>query len=375
MSVTLHQIAKEIAIQRRDNGDVHLPEYLLYGRDAVAEFNLRGFIPVRSIALDIDRTTNSAKLPEDYLKYTQVGVCICDRIIELDYDATLCVREPKDDFCVREQCVSLKEEDSIEYEIDVTTEAPIWFTYTSDPKFPNAQRILVAHNINGIVCSYTIPVEETPNSGKFNITELGGCSTTGTNQTYYEPEGGEGSSGATESQSSGCGCGGSTITSSCSNPESHLICDCETLCNGGTPDHYQYYYHWDNISYNGHYIEPLVAFPAYQSRGFFKIQNGRIYLNSVCGKYADKVILKYKSTNNKDCGVTEFPDILKHAIKAYVLWQIELNAYRPNQASVRMRWDEFKRQKDFIRDNEILQGVADMLKVQMSHTFVANLGR
>ncbi len=73
--------------------------------------------------------------------------------------------------------------------------------------------------------------------------------------------------------------------------------------------------------------------------------------------------------------MTEFPVILKSAIKAYILWQSELNNSKATLGQVEIKRREFFRQKNLVRDNEILKGVLDMLKVQMSHISVANLGR
>jgi len=110
-ALTLHKIAKEISLSRQDKSDIYIPNYILFGREAISEMNTRGFVPIQSVALDIDPNTNSATLPPDYLGYVRVGICVCGRIIELDYDKTLCVREPVDNFCCAEEEVSKFEED------------------------------------------------------------------------------------------------------------------------------------------------------------------------------------------------------------------------------------------------------------------------
>ncbi len=341
-STTLHKIAKEIAIARRDNGDINLPEYILHGRDAISEFNLRGFMPTQSVELDIDRTTHSAKLPSDYMKYIKVGICVCNHIIELDYDESLCVHEPTEKFCVPETKEVFTGKRN--YYIIPKQFEPLTFKFTSTQSEPNGDEKVVAYPLREYICSYTVPEEQT--NGVFTIEDVGICG------------------GETTSETEGI----TTIDSKLEN-------ECNCLCNGSIPDGFSEFYNWDNIYYNGYYRDSMPTFPAYKSTGFFKIQNGRIYLNSVCSKYAGSVVMQYKSTGVSDCGMTEFPVILKSAIKAYILWQSELNNSKATLGQVEIKRREFFRQKNLVRDNEILKGVLDMLKVQMSHISVANLGR
>lgn len=127
-STTLHNIAKEIAVSKHDTSGLSIPEFIMYGKDAIVEMNLRGFMPIQSVALDIEK--HSAKLPEDFLRYVKVGICICNHIVELDYDETLCVREPKDDFCASCGDTEVPAIEKKEYKIRVKTEEPRDFTYT-----------------------------------------------------------------------------------------------------------------------------------------------------------------------------------------------------------------------------------------------------
>jgi len=258
-ALTLHKIAKEISLSRQDKSDIYIPNYILFGREAISEMNTRGFVPIQSVALDIDPNTNSATLPPDYLGYVRVGICVCGRIIELDYDKTLCVREPVDNFCCAEEEVSKFEE------------------------------------------------------------------------------------------------------------------DCKCLSNNCIPDGYSNYYMWNNIYYRGTMLDPIYTLPAYRSKGFFKISNGRIYFNSVCAN--GQVILQYKSTGVSDSGQTEIPYNLKDVIKYYIVWK---NAFFDNNtplAKVAMYKEEYNRKKDLITLQEVLVGITDMLKVQMEQIYQANLSR
>ena len=90
--------------------------------------------------------------------------------------------------------------------------------------------------------------------------------------------------------------------------------------------------------------------------------------------YAEKIILKYKSSGVSETGQTEVPIILKAAIKAYIQWQIELN--NPSSLSmVQIKWQEYKRQAKLLTSQEVLKGILDMLKAEMMHIYTGNLGR
>ena len=120
-------------------------------------------------------------------------------------------------------------------------------------------------------------------------------------------------------------------------------------------------------------LDPIYTLPAYRSKGFFKISNGRIYFNSVCAN--GQVILQYKSTGVSDSGQTEIPYNLKDVIKYYIVWK---NAFFDNNtplAKVAMYKEEYNRKKDLITLQEVLVGITDMLKVQMEQIYQANLSR
>lgn len=258
-ALTLHKIAKEISLSRQDKSDIYIPNYILFGREAIGEMNTRGFVPLQSVALDIDPNTNSATLPPDFVRYIRVGSCVNGRILELDYDKTMCVREPIDDFCNPDDVIKKYEE------------------------------------------------------------------------------------------------------------------DCKSLNSGSIPDGYSNYYMWNNIYYRGRLLEPMYTIPAYRSPGFFKISNGRMYLNSVCAN--NKIILQYKSTGVSDSGQTEIPYNLKDVIKYYIVWK---NAFFDNNtplAKVAMYKEEYNSKKDLITLQEVLVGITDMLKVQMEQIYQANLSR
>jgi len=258
-STTLHLIAKEIALSRQDKSDIYVPNYILHGKEALSELNTRGFVPIQNVLLDIDSDTNSALLPQDYLKYVRVGSCVNGRILELDYDASMCVREPAVSFCDPAEVV-------VRYEDD---------------------------------------------------------------------------------------------------------CDC--LLNERIPTGYDNYYMWNNIYYNGRFIEPIYTIPAYRSPGFFKIENGRIFFNSVCAN--SKIALQYKSTGVSTSGQTVVPINLKEVIKYYIVWKNAFFDRNETLARVSLYEQEYNRKKDLLTLQEVLVSVVDMLKVQMENIYQANLGR
>lgn len=97
MASTLSRIAAEYAILKNE-GEQNKVRYLQYARNAVRELSITIVDNIKSVMLDLDEQ-NSAILPDDYLKYSKVGVCICGHIIEFDRDETLCKYEKPDNFC------------------------------------------------------------------------------------------------------------------------------------------------------------------------------------------------------------------------------------------------------------------------------------
>ena len=349
-SVTLHTIAKEIATNKRDKSDIYIPDYILLGKEAVAEMNLRGFFPIQNVALDIDNTTHSAKLPEDYSKYIRVGICINGRILELDYDSTLCIREPQDNFCYtggysRTASVAFKS-----YKITMKRELPFTFSYTSDILYPNDETITIVFTAETqYVCSATVPLPTgTFTIDEYIIEEVGDC--VGNGQTQITIDNTNIVANATDFQD-----------------------DCGCLANNTIPQGYNSYYLWDGIYHNGNALKPVYTIPAYKSRGYFKIQNGRIYLNSVCS--TGQVVLQYKSTGVSDSGQTQIPFNMKDIIKHYIVWKSAFFDKNTNIGQIKMYEEEFKRKKDLLVTQEVMSSILDMLKVQMKFTYQANLGR
>lgn len=258
-SITLHTIAKELALSKDDKSDIHIAKYILYGKTFAAEMCKRGFMPIQSVMLDVDLNTNSAKLPENYMQYVRVGSCFCDRILELDYDSTLCVREVDTNYCNPDEVAAQVES------------------------------------------------------------------------------------------------------------------DCACLQNDCIPDGYTNYYMWNNVFYQGRMLGAMYTLPAYRSRGFFKIENGRIYLNSVCA--SDKIVLQYKSTGVSDSGQTEIPIEMKDTILYGMVWK---NAFFDRSSAisyVKMCEQEYIRQKDLLTMQTVLKSVVDMLKVEMKNTYTGNVNR
>ena len=260
MHTTLYKIAKEVSLMRFDKSEVHIPNYILIGKEILGELNVLGFMPIKSVMLDIDKNTNSAKLPNDYLKWVRVGLCVCDRIIELDYDSTICTREVTDNFC--------------------------------DVKKIDAKG---------------------------------------------------------------------------------LETDCNCIINGGVPQGYNSYYYWNNIRYNNNDLEPIYTMPAYTSKGFFKIEKGRIFINSVCAPY--KLVLQYKSDLDMNCGGIEIPNKLKDVVKYGIQWRVSFFDKSIPIGLINLYKSEYTRKKDLLTMQDVMTSILDMLKSEMSSINVANLGR
>ncbi|MFN8296814.1 MAG: hypothetical protein U0T69_11500 [Chitinophagales bacterium] len=97
MPSTLNKIASEYAILENE-GEQNKLRYLQYARNAVRELSITLVDNIKSVMLDLD-DQNSALLPDDYLRYSKVGICIHGHIIEFDRDESLCKYEKADDFC------------------------------------------------------------------------------------------------------------------------------------------------------------------------------------------------------------------------------------------------------------------------------------
>ena len=53
----------------------HYVRFLKWAVDGYRKMNLHGLLPtIRSIELEIDKSTNSANIPDDYIEYLKIGV-------------------------------------------------------------------------------------------------------------------------------------------------------------------------------------------------------------------------------------------------------------------------------------------------------------
>jgi len=338
-STTLYNIAEKVCLSKGDKSNIHIAKYILYGKSAAAEMCKRGFMPIQSVMLDIDAGTNSAKLPPDYVKYVRVGSCICDRILELDYDSTLCVREPVENFCPPKQTEPVTVKTNY-YRLTTKVDGTINFVYTTDMQFPDGETIAVTNGNPQYVCSITVP--KTNSVLAHSIDNIGDCP--GDNTTTEV---------LTETQ--------------------RLESDCKCLCRNAIPAGYNSYYMWNNIYYYGRLLGPMYTLPAYRSPGFFKIENGRIYLNSVCA--GSHVVLQYKSNGVSDAGQTEIPIEMEDTILSFMVWKDAFYDKTNSLSYIQMCKEEYIRQKDLLTMQTVLAGVLSMLKVEMKYTFAANIGR
>lgn len=94
---TLYKIAQSIKSLKGEATDRNVPVYILLGKGAVKELNLHNTLNFKSVLLDIDNSTLSAALPANYIDWQRVGLVVNGRILELDYDRNIFIRETGDD--------------------------------------------------------------------------------------------------------------------------------------------------------------------------------------------------------------------------------------------------------------------------------------
>lgn len=68
-------------------------KFLKWANDGYRRLNLAGLMPItmKSVVLDVDSATNTAELPNDYLYYLKIGLCIEGRIVNFDLADSLCL--------------------------------------------------------------------------------------------------------------------------------------------------------------------------------------------------------------------------------------------------------------------------------------------
>ena len=74
---TLDYIVKSCLMDIGENSTRYYQQYLNYAIGGFRRLNLAGMLPTtKTIILDIDSNTNTARLPSDYIDYLKVGLCI-----------------------------------------------------------------------------------------------------------------------------------------------------------------------------------------------------------------------------------------------------------------------------------------------------------
>jgi len=69
----------------------HYVRFLKWAIDGYRKMNLHGLMPtIKTVELDVNKATNTVDLPEDYMDYIKVGVCINGRLINFDLNNNIC---------------------------------------------------------------------------------------------------------------------------------------------------------------------------------------------------------------------------------------------------------------------------------------------
>jgi len=67
--------------------------HLKWANDAFRRLNLAGGLPtIKTATLVVDKATNTVTLPNDYISYTKIGLCINGHLLNFDMDDTLCLQ-------------------------------------------------------------------------------------------------------------------------------------------------------------------------------------------------------------------------------------------------------------------------------------------
>ena len=84
----------------------HYVRFLKWAVDGYRKMNLHGLLPtIRSIELEIDKSTNSANLPDDYIEYLKIGVCRNGYMYNFDYNSKICLPRDGESHCPCEATV------------------------------------------------------------------------------------------------------------------------------------------------------------------------------------------------------------------------------------------------------------------------------
>ena len=84
----------------------HYVRFLKWAVDGYRKMNLHGLLPtIRSIELEIDKSTNSANIPDDYIEYLKIGVCRNGYMYNFDYNSKICLPRDGESHCPCEATV------------------------------------------------------------------------------------------------------------------------------------------------------------------------------------------------------------------------------------------------------------------------------
>ncbi len=70
----------------------HYVRFLKWAVDGYRKMNLHGLMPtVKTVELEIDKATNSANIPDDYIEYLKIGVCRNGYMYNFDLNNKICL--------------------------------------------------------------------------------------------------------------------------------------------------------------------------------------------------------------------------------------------------------------------------------------------
>lgn len=97
---TLAYVAQSCLADINETEGMRFMQFLKWSIDGYRKLNLSSLLPnIKSVMLDVDESTNTAKLPIDYISYTKIGLCIKGHVLNFAMDDDLCLKNETLDVC------------------------------------------------------------------------------------------------------------------------------------------------------------------------------------------------------------------------------------------------------------------------------------
>ena len=89
---TLAYIVASVMTDLNVSDEKHYIRFLKWAIDGYRKLNLHSVMPtVKTVYLEIDKNTNSAPLPTDYIDYLKIGLCINGYVMNFDLNKDICL--------------------------------------------------------------------------------------------------------------------------------------------------------------------------------------------------------------------------------------------------------------------------------------------